>query len=65
MLSEKSQIVDSLLFNLEKNLVNGMVLVDYKKAFDMVDHVTLLSKLEAYELDWNPLLWFKSYLTDR
>ena len=38
-----------------------MVFVDYKKAFDMVDHATLLSKLEAYNLD---LLWFKSYLTD-
>ena len=42
-----------------------MVLVDYKKAFDMVDHVTLLSKLEAYKLDRNALLWFESYLTDR
>ena len=34
----------------------------------MVDHVILLSKLEAYKLDRNvrnALLWFKSYLTDR
>ena len=38
-----------------------MVFVDYKKAFDMVDHATLLSKLEAYNLDKNALLWFKSY----
>ena len=39
----------------------------YKKAFDMVDHVTLLSKLEAYmyKLNRSTLLWFKSYLTDR
>ena len=42
-----------------------MVLVDYKKAFDMVDHVTLLSKLEAYKLDRSALLSFKSHLTDR
>ena len=41
-----------------------MVFVDYKKAFDMVDHATLLSKLEAYNLDKNALLWCKSYLTD-
>ena len=41
-----------------------MVLVDYKKASDMVDHVTLLSKLEAYKLDRSALLCFKSYLTD-
>ena len=25
-----------------------MVLVDYRKAFDMVDHELLLNKLEAY-----------------
>ena len=31
----------------------------------MVDHVTLLRKLEAYKLDRNALLWFESYLTDR
>lgn len=38
------------------------ILVDYKKAFDMVNHVTLLRKLEAYNLEKkNPLIWFKSY----
>ena len=41
-----------------------MVFVDYKKAFDMVDHVTLLNKLEAYNLDKNAFFWFRSYLTD-
>jgi len=58
-------IVDTLLFNLDKNHVNGTVLVDCKKALHMVDHVTLLSKLEAYKLDRNALLWFESYLSDR
>jgi len=28
--------VDTLLFNLGKNKINGMVLINYKKAFDMV-----------------------------
>ena len=27
--------------------------------------MTLLSKLEAYKLDRNALVWFESYLTDR
>jgi len=57
-------IVDTLLFNLDKNKINGMVFVDYKKAFDVVDHATLLSKLEAYNRDKNVLLWFRSYLID-
>ena len=34
-------MVDTLLFNLDQSNINGMVLVDYKKAFDMVDHVTV------------------------
>ena len=58
-------IVDTLLFNLDKNMINGMVLVDYKKAYDIADNVTLLRKLEAYNLDKNTLFWFKSHLTDR
>ena len=58
-------IADTLLFNLDKNMINGMVLVDYKKAYDMADNVTLLRKLEAYNLDKNTLFWFKSHLTDR
>ncbi|CAB3986835.1 Hypothetical predicted protein [Paramuricea clavata] len=58
-------IIDSLLLNLDKNLINGMVLVDYKKAFDMVDHCILLDKLGACHLDQSSLDWFKSYLSDR
>ena len=33
------KLVDELLFGLDNNHVCGMVLVDYRKAFDMVDHV--------------------------
>ena len=44
--------IDSLLLNLDKNLINGMVLVDYKKALDMAG---------AYHLDQSSLDWFKSY----
>ena len=42
------QIIDELLLNLDKNRVSGMVLVDYSKAFDMVDHGLLLDKLKVY-----------------
>ena len=42
------KLVDELLFGLDNNHVCGMVLVDYRKAFDMVDHKLLLRKLELY-----------------
>ena len=42
------RIVDELLFNLDKNKVSGMIMIDYSKAFDMIDHRILLAKLEAY-----------------
>ena len=38
------KIIDKLLFNLDKDRVPGMALVDYRKAFDIVDHELLLRK---------------------
>ena len=42
-----------------------MVLVDYRKAFDMVDHELLLRKLELYGVVNRELPWCHSYLLDR
>ena len=41
------KIIDDLLFNLDNDCVSGMVLIDYRKAFDMIDHTVLLKKLEV------------------
>ena len=43
----------------------GVVLVDFKKAFDLVDHNILLRKLKMYGIDNETLQWFTSYLTER
>ena len=43
----------------------GVVLVDFKKAFDLVDHKILLNKLEIYGIKDEALLWFDTYLTNR
>jgi hypothetical protein len=58
-------VIDDLLFNLDNNCVSGMVMVDYRKAFDMVDHTLLLKKLQIYRLTKESLLWFTSYLKER
>ena len=59
------KIVDELLFNLDRNKVSGLVLVDYAKAFDMVDRELLLKKLEVYGVKNQELNWCQSYLSDR
>jgi len=59
------RIIDELLFNLDNNCVSGMILIDYCKAFDMVDDVILLDKLHVYGLDNTSLSWFQSYLSGR
>ena len=42
-----------------------MVLVDYPKAFDMVDHELLLRKLKVYGVANQELNWCRSYLCSR
>ena len=51
--------------NIDNGLLNGVIFVDLKKAFDAIDHKILLQKLRCYGVDDSALLWFSSYLTDR
>ena len=59
------KFIDDLLFNLDNDRVSGMVLIDYPKAFDMIDHTLLLKKLEVHGLRTETLQWFTSYLRNR
>ena len=42
-----------------------MVLLDYNKAFDLINHELLLAKLHYYKVSDRLLNWFKCYLSNR
>lgn len=60
-----TQFTDEVLSNMDKGLVNGVVFIDLKKAFDTVDHIILLGKLKSLGISSNNLEWFHSYLSSR
>ena len=53
------------LINMDKGLINAFLFLDLKKAFDTVDHKTLISKLELYGIRGTALHLFQSYLSER
>ena len=60
-----TKIVDHILKEMDQGNYTGDLLLDFKKAFDMVNHTILLSKLKIYKLDDLSLNWFRSYLSER
>ena len=43
----------------------GALFIDFRKAFDLVDHNILLRKLSFYKFNQSAVRWFKSYLSYR
>ena len=58
-------MIDSWLKAINERNVVGAVMVDFRKAFDLVDHDILLKKLKLYKCDESSYSWFHSYLLGR
>lgn len=60
------KVLNDIFVSLDNGSNVILILLDLSAAFDMVDHETLINRLEHWVgLKDNVLKWFKSYLTDR
>lgn len=50
---------------MDNGCLTGVIFLDFKNAFDCVDHNNLIKKLTLYGNRGNILNWFRSYLTDQ
>ena len=44
---------------------SGVIFIDLEKAFDIVDHNTIIAKLRLYGVEVVELEWFIAYLDER
>ena len=58
-------LTEYLYDKLNSNHHSLAVYIDFKKAFDTIDHKILLAKLERYGIRGMILSWFRSFLEDR
>ena len=50
---------------MDQKQVTALVLLDFSKAFDSIEHGILLRKLRELGVSMQAMEWFRSYLTDR
>ncbi|XP_074030330.1 uncharacterized protein [Leptinotarsa decemlineata] len=58
-------LMENLYTNLNDRESSAAMFCDLTKAFDCVDHMLLLRKLEVYGFRGSALLWFETYLSHR
>ena len=60
-----SYLNDKTLKGFDRGIMTGMILIDLRKIFDIIDHDVLLQKLYAIGFSKCTVNWFKSYLSNR
>ena len=60
-----TELIGSIVLGCECKKSTIAVFLDLSKAFDTLEHMVLLQKLEKYGIRGNALCWYKSYLINR
>lgn len=58
-------VTDDILAASDQNIITALVQLDYSKAFDTVDHITLIAILKCLGLNDSALLLMSNYLQGR
>lgn len=58
-------LLENIKCKIDSGVVVGVVFIDLTKAFDTINHQTLLKKLSSFNLSKNKLNWLESYLSQR
>ena len=59
------KLIDKWMERIDKGDIVGTLFLDFRKAFDLVDHKILMDKLSLYHFSPSALMWFDSYLDGR
>ena len=58
-------LTDAIRRNMDAGLLTGAIFVDFRKAFDTIDHKILFEKLQLFGICGSEHLWMSDHLTDR
>ena len=58
------KLIDQWMQCIDKGDIVGSLFVDFRKAFDVVDHSIILNKLIKYKFNRRTMDWFTSYLSN-
>lgn len=65
MIDAISTLIDDVGLSINNNDLTIATFIDFKKAFDTLDHQLIINRLTELNLHDSIILWFKSYLSNR